>query len=317
MSRVCDVAAPAGTRLLEVREAVAAAEGVLSLTLADPSGAPLPSWTPGAHVDLHVKPGTVRQYSLCSDPDDTGYYRIAVLRVPDGRGGSAAVHERIRAGATVAVSEPRNHFELVDAPDYLLVAGGIGITPLLAMARRLTALGKPWRMLYGGRSRATMAFLDELPPDRVTVVPQDEAGRPDLAGYLATAPDATVYACGPGGLLDAVRALHPGPVHTERFIAPEPAGSPDGDHAFEVRLARTGLDLHVPAGTSVLDAIRAAGGEVPSSCEAGICGTCETAVIDGVPDHRDALLTPEEQEAGTTMLICVSRCRGARLVLDL
>ncbi|MFB7213765.1 PDR/VanB family oxidoreductase [Streptomyces sp. NPDC056255] len=317
MTEVCEVTAPAGTRVLEVREAGAAADGVLSLTLTDPSGAPLPPWTPGAHVDLHVAPGLVRQYSLCSDPEDTGHYRIAVLRVPDGRGGSAAVHETLRAGSRVAVSAPRNHFELVDAPEYVLVAGGIGITPLLAMAHRLTASGKPWRMLYGGRSRTTMAFLGELPPDRVTVVPQDEAGHPDLAGYLAATPGATVYACGPGGLLDAVRELHPGPVHTERFTAPDPARSPDGDHAFDVRLARSGIDVHVPADTSVLDAVRAAGAETPSSCEAGICGTCETAVLDGFPDHRDTLLTPQEQEAGATMLICVSRCRGARLVLDL
>ncbi|MFJ9680907.1 PDR/VanB family oxidoreductase [Streptomyces sp. NPDC101194] len=317
MTGVRDAAAPPGTRVLEVREAETVADGVLSLTLADPSGAPLPPWTPGAHVDLHVAPGLVRQYSLCSDPQDTGHYRIAVLRVPDGRGGSAAVHETLRAGGRVAVSAPRNHFELVDAPEYLLVAGGIGITPLLAMARRLTAVGKPWRMLYGGRSRATMAFLGELPADRVTVVPQDEAGHPDLAGYLAAAPAATVYACGPGGLLDAVRELHPGPVHTERFTAPDPAGNPEVDHAFDVRLARSGLDVRVPADTSVLDAVRAAGAEVPSSCEAGICGTCETRVIDGDPDHRDTLLTPEEQQTGTTMMICVSRCRGTRLVLDL
>ncbi|MGW3507773.1 PDR/VanB family oxidoreductase [Streptomyces sp. NPDC000994] len=310
--------APPGTRPLRVTRAESTADGVLALTLADPAGACLPPWTPGAHVDVHVDPGLVRQYSLCSDPDDLTHYRIAVLRVPDGRGGSAAVHDTARTGLTLPVSAPRNHFPLIDAEEYLLVAGGIGITPLLPIARRLTRLGRPWRMLYGGRSRATMAFLDELPPAQVTVVPEDEAGRPDLAAFLGGQPGATVYACGPGGLLDAVRALHAGPVHTERFTPPDPAPVPaDGDHAFEVELARSGLSVTVPVGTTVLDAVRDAGADAPSSCEAGICGTCETTVLDGTPDHRDDLLTPEEQATGRTMLICVSRCRGERLILDL
>ncbi|MGA5702717.1 PDR/VanB family oxidoreductase [Peterkaempfera bronchialis] len=307
---------PDGTRPLRVAHTAPAADGVLALTLVDPDGAALPPWTPGAHVDLHLGPGLVRQYSLCSDPDDRTHYRIAVLRVPGGRGGSARVHDTVRPGHTLAVSAPRNHFPLVDAEEYLLVAGGIGITPLLPMAHRLTALGRPWRMLYGGRTRATMAFLGELPPRQVTVVPEDEAGRPDLAAFLAGRSGATVYACGPGGLLDAVRALHPGPVHTERFTAPAPAPD-DGDRPFEVRLARSGRSVTVPVGTSVLDAIRDAGVDAPSSCEAGICGTCETTVLDGVPDHRDDLLTPGEHAAGRTMLICVSRCRGERLLLDL
>ncbi|WP_455360636.1 PDR/VanB family oxidoreductase [Streptomyces sp. SYSU K21746] len=309
--------------VLRVARTELVADGVLALTLVDPGGAPLPSWTPGAHVDLHLAPGLIRPYSLCSDPGDPTHYRVAVLRVPGGRGGSVHTHDRVRTGDTLPVSVPRNHFELVDAERYLLVAGGIGITPLLPMAHRLTALGKPWRMLYGGRSRTTMAFLDELPPARVTVAPQDETGLPDLAGFLSPWPDATVYACGPDGLLTAVRELHPGPVHTERFTPPvpsnpqDPSGGTSRGQSFTVRLSRSGLTLTVPADRSVLEVVREAGVSADSSCEMGICGSCETKVLEGVPDHRDDLLTPEEKTGGCTMMICVSRCLGDRLVLDL
>ncbi|MGW1006935.1 PDR/VanB family oxidoreductase [Streptomyces sp. NPDC002520] len=302
-------------RELRVHTREYAAEGVVALTLVDPAGGPLPAWTPGAHVDLHLAGGTVRQYSLCSDPADLSRYRIGVLRVPDGRGGSRRVHDELHPGTLLAVSPPRNQFALVeDADEYILVAGGIGITPLLPMVRRLTALGRPWRMLYAGRSRTTMAFLRELPTRNVTLVPEDEAGRPDLARYLAPHPAATVYACGPGGLLDAVRDLHPGPVHTERFTA-APATA-DGD-AFTVVLARSGTEVVVPPGRSVLDAVRDAGVPAPSSCEMGICGTCETKVLSGTPDHRDDLLTPDERATGDSMMLCVSRSADARLVLDL
>ncbi|MDQ8702588.1 PDR/VanB family oxidoreductase [Streptomyces sp. LHD-70] len=312
---------PDAPPVLRVDALERAAEGVLAVTLADPDGGRLAPWEPGAHVDLHLAPGLVRPYSLCSDPADPSRYRVGVLRVPDSRGGSARVHEVLRPGHTLPVSRPRNTFRLADAERYLLVAGGIGITPLLPMAHRLTALGRPWKMLYGGRSRASMAFLGELPADAVTVVPEDEAGRPDLASFLASWPDAAAYACGPGGLLDAVRALHTGPVHTERFA---PAGGPpqDGPGAggpadFALRLERSGLDLVVPADRSVLETVRAAGVEADSSCELGICGACETKVLDGVPDHRDDLLTEAERASGGTMMICVSRCAGERLVLDL
>ncbi|MFE7233326.1 PDR/VanB family oxidoreductase [Streptomyces sp. NPDC057596] len=310
---------PADTpRELRVAAREDAADGVVALTLVDPGGGRLPVWAPGAHLDLHLAGGLVRQYSLCSDPEDLSHYRIGVLRVEDGRGGSRLVHCALRPGTVLPVSAPRNNFPLVeDADEYVLIAGGIGITPLLPMAGRLTALGRPWRMLYAGRSRTTMAFLGELPPRHVTVVPEDEAGRPDLAAHLAPSPGATVYACGPGGLLDAVRALHPGPLHTERFTAAPAAPGPTGAGAFTVELARSGTEVTVPADRSVLDAVREAGTPVPSSCEMGICGTCETKVLAGTPDHRDDLLTPEEQAAGDTMMICVSRSTGARLVLDL
>lgn len=313
-TRLSASAEPAEGETLDVvvSDAGAVADGVVALTLADPDGKSLPPWTPGAHIDVHIAPGVVRQYSLCSDPDDRAHYRIAVLRVPDGRGGSAAVHETLRTGTRVTVSRPRNRFELVDAESYVLVAGGIGITPLLPMARALEAGGRPWRMLYGGRSRRTMAFLDELPAARVTVAPQDETGRPDLAAFLAGHERSTVYVCGPSGLLDAVRERHAGPVHTELFTATVQSGD-----AFDVRLARAGITVAVAENVSILDAVRAAGVDAPSSCELGICGTCETAVLAGTPEHRDDLLTEDEKASGRTMLICVSRCRSGAMVLDL
>lgn len=297
---------------LVVTRAHMVADGVVSLELADPTGAPLPAWTPGAHVDVHVAPGVVRQYSLCSDPADLSHYRIAVLRVPDGRGGSAAVHDTLRTGSAVTVSAPRNQFELVDAARYVLIAGGIGITPLLPMVHALRASGRRWELVYGGRSRSTMAFTDELLDENVTLYPQDETGRLDLAALLADREESTVFACGPAGLLDAVRSAHRGPVHTELFTPDEQRGD-----AFEVRLARTGLTVTVAEDVTVLDAVRAAGADAPSSCELGICGTCETKVLAGTPDHRDTLLSEAEKAAGDTMLICVSRCRDDVLVLDL
>ena len=304
------------TLSLRVAEVTSVSTDVVALTLVDRDGGELPAWTPGAHLDLHVGPGLIRQYSLCSDPNDLSRYRIAVLRVANGRGGSIAVHERVAAGDTVTVSRPRNHFELADAESHLLIAGGIGITPVLPMAHRLAALGTPWRLLYGGRSRASMAFVDELPDGDVTLAPADECGRPDLAGFLAAWPNATVHACGPQGMLDAVRDLHAGPVRTERFTATAPAGSAD-DASFEAHLSTSDMTLTVPGDVTLLDAVRAAGVDVPSSCESGICGTCETRVLAGTPDHRDDLLTDDERAAGDTMLICVSRCLGDRLVLDL
>ncbi|MFB6959019.1 PDR/VanB family oxidoreductase [Streptomyces sp. NPDC056309] len=302
-------------RRLKVAAREDAADGVIALTLVDPAGNPLPAWSPGAHVDVHLTDGTIRQYSLCSAPTDLSHYRVGVLRVPDGRGGSQRVHDELHPGVLLPVSAPRNQFALdEDADEYVLIAGGIGVTPLLPMAARLTALGRPWRMLYAGRSRTTMAFLGELPSGDVTLAFEDEGGRPDLAAYLAPHPTATVYACGPSGLLDAVQELHPGPVHTERFTADQPSGDAN---TFTVVLARSGAEVLVPAGQSVLDAVRATGAPVSSSCEMGICGTCETKVVAGTPEHHDNLLTPEEQATGNTMMICVSRSAGARLVLDL
>jgi ferredoxin-NADP reductase len=296
-----------------------AADGVLALTLRHPLGEELPAWEPGAHVDVALGPDLERQYSLCGDPADRTVWRIAVLREPAGRGGSAHVHERMRQGDKVRVRGPRNHFALRPAPRYRFVAGGIGITPVLPMLAAAEAAGAEWTLLYGGRTRRSMAFTEELDRygDRVTIAPQDETGLLDLASVLDDLPEGTlVYCCGPGPLLDAVEARCPaGVLHVERFEAKVQETGQNTE--FEVELARSGRTLTVPADVSVLDAVRDAGVEVLFSCTEGTCGTCETDVLEGDPDHRDSVLTDEEREAGETMLICVSRCRGKRLVLDL
>lgn len=306
---------------LVVEKKEAAADGVVLLTLRDPSGADLPAWEPGAHIDLRIGPDLVRQYSLCGDPGERSVYRVAVLREVDGRGGSAHVHDVLAEGDIVDVDGPRNHFGLVDAPGYLFVAGGIGITPIVPMVAAAQAAGADWRLVYGGRIRASMAFteLAERYPDRVVLVPQDEDGPPDLAAVLGAAGDRPVYCCGPGGLLDAVSELGDRlglDVHLERFAPADGAldGPQDG---FEVELAGSGRVVEVPAGCSILDALEGAGITLLSSCREGTCGTCETGVLDGEPDHRDSLLSDDERAAGEVMMVCVSRSRSPRLVLDL
>ncbi|WP_328563829.1 PDR/VanB family oxidoreductase [Streptomyces coelicoflavus] len=302
-----------------------AADGVLVLTLRHPLAEPLPAWEPGAHVDVVLGPGLERQYSLCGDPADRSAWRIAVLRETGGRGGSAYVHGELRSGDRLRVRGPRNNFRLERAPRYRFVAGGIGITPILPMLAAAEEAGAEWSLLYGGRSRAGMAFREELGRygDRVAIVPEDESGLLDLAPALDDLPpDTLVYCCGPGPLLDAVEARCPaGRLRVERFRPKEAvaasgvAGAPATE--FDVVLARSGRTVAVPPGVSVLDAVREAGVEVLYSCTEGTCGTCETEVVEGEPDHRDSVLTQEERAAGETMLICVSRCRGRRLALDL
>ncbi|MFF4833564.1 PDR/VanB family oxidoreductase [Streptomyces sp. NPDC001315] len=296
-----------------------AADGVLALTLRHPLGERLPGWEPGAHIDVVLGPDLERQYSLCGDPADRTAWRVAVLREPDGRGGSAHVHEQLGEGDKVRVRGPRNHFALRPAPRYRFIAGGIGITPILPMLAAAQAAGAEWSLLYGGRSRDSMAFTEELAGygARVTIAPQDESGLLDLGPVLDALPDGTlVYCCGPGPLLDAVEERCPsGVLNVERFQPKEGQTGEDGE--FEVELAQSGRTLTVAPGVSVLDTVRAAGVEVLFSCTEGTCGTCETDVLDGTPEHRDSVLTREEREAGETMMICVSRCRGKRLVLDL
>ncbi|MFD7493445.1 PDR/VanB family oxidoreductase [Streptomyces sp. NPDC059832] len=305
------------TRRLLITERTTPAEGVVQLRL---EGSALPAWQPGAHLDLLLPSGLVRQYSLCGDPADPGTYTIATRLVEDGRGGSREVHERLHEGEEVEIRDPRNRFPLADAPAYLFVAGGIGITPILPMLRSVAASGADWRLLYGGRTRASMPFLDEIEKlgaegGRVTVVPEDEAGRPDTAAALAdTAEGTAVYCCGPEPLMDAVTAaLPPGrTLHLERFTA---AGSSAGSGPFEVELRRSGRTVRVAADRSVLAAVRDELPYVSYSCEQGFCGTCQQRVLEGEIDHRDELLTDSERD--DSMLICVSRCRGERLVLDL
>jgi ferredoxin-NADP reductase len=316
------VGSNAVTLVVSAKERVA--EGVVSLTLAHPDGARLPDWTPGSHIDLVLDGGTTRQYSLCGDRWDPYHYRVAVLREPAGTGGSAYVHERLRTGDRVGVGGPRNHFPLVPSDTYLLIAGGIGITPLLPMLHQAELLGAEWRLLYGGRSRGSMAFREELTERygrRVRIVPQDECGLLDLDAFLgAPRPDAKVYCCGPPPLLAAVEAACADwPRHalrTERFTVAAPA-APVRDSPFEVELRRTGRTVTVTPEVSVLEAVRRAGVELLSSCEQGTCGTCLTPVLAGRPDHRDSVLADHERAADDCMFPCVSRSRGDRLVLDL
>ncbi|WP_328882105.1 PDR/VanB family oxidoreductase [Streptomyces sp. NBC_00299] len=282
------------------------AEGVVQLRL---EGHDLPRWEPGAHLDVVLPSGLVRQYSLCGDPEDTSSYTVATRLVPDGRGGSREVHEQVREGMELEVRGPRNRFPLVAAPSYVFVAGGIGITPILPMLRALPD-GVEWRLLYCGRDRASMPFLEEIEKlgggDRVTVV----EGPPDLGVVLAEVPDrAAVYCCGPEGLMAAVEERFPG-VHLERFAPRSSAGG-----AFEVELRRSGRTLTVSADSTVLAAVRAQLPDTAYSCEQGFCGTCQQRVLEGEVDHRDELLT--DAERSDSMLICVSRARGDRLVLDL
>ena len=299
------------------------ADGVLTLELAAPSGGRLRDWTPGSHIDLVLPNGLTRQYSLCGDRWDPSTYRVGVLREPAGRGGSAFVHEELAVGDLVGVGGPRNNFPLVPSEQYLFVAGGIGVTPILPMVRQAELLGADWRLLYGGRRRESMAFLDELAQygERVLVRPEDEFGLLDLAGFLGEPRDGVrVYACGPAPLLAAVErtcaAWPPYSLRTERFVADE-LGAPARAAAFEVELARTGTTVTVTPDMTVLDALGQVGVEVLSSCRRGICGTCETTVLAGRPDHRDALLDDDERDANDCMYVCVSRSRDARLVLDL
>ncbi|MCX5396610.1 PDR/VanB family oxidoreductase [Streptomyces sp. NBC_00102] len=306
------------TRRLLVTGRSTPAEGVVQLRLEGPG---LPRWEPGAHIDLVLPSGAVRQYSLCGDPADPGTYTVAVRLAEDGRGGSREAHAHVHEGEEVGVRGPRNRFPLVEADAYLFVAGGIGITPVLPMLRAVAGSGVPWRLLYGGRSRATMPFLDEIEKlgvdgDRVTVVPQDTSGHPDVTAALAAlAPGTAVYVCGPGPLRDAVAAALPDgcTLHLERFAAGAPGEADSG--AFEVELRRSGRTVRVAAGQSVLAAVREELPHVSYSCEQGFCGTCQQRVLDGEIDHRDELLT--DAERADSMLLCVSRCRGGRLVLDL
>jgi ferredoxin-NADP reductase len=314
---------PADVATVRVAAKTAMADGVVTLELTAPDGRRLPDWTPGAHVDLTLGNGTTRQYSLCGDRWDPTTYRVGVLLEPAGRGGSAYVHEQLQPGHLVGLGGPRNNFPMVPAEAYLFVAGGIGITPLLPMIAQADMLGADWRLLYGGRTRSSMAFLDELAPygDRVQVAPQDEVGLLDLPSFLgAPRADVRVYCCGPAPLLGAIEAAcadwPPHTLRTERFVAAE-QGPPALTTPFEVHLRRSGTTVTVTPDVSVLEAVAAAGVDVLSSCRQGTCGTCETTVVDGVPDHRDSLLDDAERAAGDCMYICVSRSCTERLVLDL
>lgn len=297
---------------IAAREPVA--EGVVQLRLTQlrPDSRELPEWEPGAHIDLVLSSGLVRQYSLCGDPGDRSAYTVAVRLVEGGRGGSREVHEELTEGTEVEARGPRNRFPLTaGASSYVFVAGGIGITPILPMLRALPE-GTKWRLVYGGRSRASMPFLKELEElgelgaGRVILA----EGRDELAASIGELEeDDVVYCCGPEELMAAVEERVPS-VRLERFAARSSEGA-----AFEVELRRSERVLKVAADSSVLAAVRAELPDTLYSCEQGFCGTCQQRVLEGEVEHRDELLTDAERR--DSMLICVSRARGGRIVLDM
>ena len=306
-----------------------AAEGIVEITLEALPGQVLPAFDAGAHVDLHLPGGVVRPYSLCNDPAEHHRYVFGVLREPASRGGSQAVHEALQVGQLLQAGAPRNNFGLHAGPaPALLLAGGIGVTPLLAMARQLAREQRPFTLHYAGRTRVRMAFVAEmlqaglLQPAHLHI--DDEGSAMDLPALLATQPAGTeLYVCGPAGFMDAVDtaaqalAWPAARLHRERFSAAPVAAPAGGDQAFEIHVAGTGQVVPVPVGCTAAAAMQAAGLPLLTSCEQGVCGTCLTRVLAGEPEHRDQYLTPEEQAANDQFLPCCSRARGGRLVVAL
>lgn len=303
------------------------ADGILSVELVPAGGAVFPPFTAGSHIDLHLPNGLVRSYSLLNDQNEQGRYVVGVLNDRGSRGGSRYVHTQLRPGMTVPISPPRNMFKLQeDAGKSYLIAGGIGITPLLSMARRLTELGRPVEMLFCARSQAEAAFQPELKELNLPITwhfDKDAGGPPDLKKYLADKPhDAHFYSCGPSAMLDVFenlcKELGHSNCHIERFsAAPAVAPSAEAHSTFEVELRRSGKTITVAAGKSILASILEAGVDCAYSCEEGICGACETKVLEGIPDHRDQVLSDEEHASNKTMMVCVSGCKSDKLVLDL
>lgn len=315
-----------GLQELRVKRISYEAEGINSYELVLPAGGDLPPFTAGSHIDLHLKNGMIRSYSLVNDQDERHRYVIAVNKDPSGRGGSSFVHATFEAGDIVTVSAPRNNFLLrEDAETSLLIAGGIGITPLMSMIRRLETLGRTWKLSYAARTRPAAAFLGEFETIKRTAqlnfhFDDEHGGRPlDLAAVVASAPrHAHLYCCGPVPMLDAFEKATAGRpadhVHVEYFQAKQSAAM---DGGFEIRLARSKRTIAVEPGKTILDAVLDAGIMANYSCSEGVCGTCETRVIEGVPDHRDLFLSPEEKAANKTIMICCSGSKSGTLVLDL
>ncbi len=313
---------------VRVRSIAYEAQGILAFELVAPDGGQLPAFSAGAHVDVHLPNGLIRSYSLSNDQSERHRYLIGVNRDPASRGGSRYLHERVRPGDILTVSGPRNHFVLDETAERsLFIAGGIGITPILSMIRRQRERGASWTLHYCARSREHAAFLDDIHrladggSGRVMLsFDSERAGRRlDIPAVVASASaDTHLYCCGPLPMLDAFdRATaqrFARTVHREYFAA---RGAPVLEGGFSVELARSGTTLTVPPGKSILDVVLDAGVPVPHSCMEGICGSCETRVLAGAPDHRDLILSEQEKASNTTMLICCSGSKGGPLVLDL
>jgi len=304
------------------------AEGIVALELVSADGRPLPGFGAGSHIDVNLPNGLVRQYSLCNSAAERHRYRIAVLREPSSRGGSAAVHDLVKEGDVLTISAPRNHFALHDAPRSLLLAGGIGVTPILCMAQRLATWGADFEMHYCTRSPARTAFREEIAAsafaDKVHLHHDDgaEAQKLRVAELLKTPEAGTqIYVCGPGGFIDHVvntakaNGWPAQQIHLEYFAAA--AQDTSGDQPFEVKLTSSGHTYRIPKDQTIVQALRAEGVEIMVSCEQGVCGTCITRVLEGVPDHRDCYLTDDERAANDQFTPCCSRSKTPVLVLDL
>ncbi len=302
---------------------------IRSFELAAADGAPLPDFSAGSHIDVHLPGGTTRQYSLCNDPAEAHRYLIAVLRDANSRGGSSAMHDRVREGDILRIGTPKNHFPLAyGATHSLLFAGGIGVTPILCMAERLATTDAPFDLHYCTRSADRTAFIERIRASGYASSvhfhfddgPDDQKLALDAA-LGAPRPGVHVYVCGPKGFMDAVlgRARSLGwpadQLHSEYFNAEVAKSATDA--SFEVQLASSGRIVAVRPEQTVVEALAAAGIVVQTSCEQGVCGTCLTRVLEGEPDHKDLFLTPEEQAANDQFLPCCSRARSPRLVLDL
>jgi ferredoxin-NADP reductase len=280
----------------------------------------LPPFTAGAHIEVYLMEGLVRSYSLCNDPAEHDRYEIAVHLAPESRGGSRHIHERWKVGSVLEIAPPRNNFPLEEnAPYTVLIAGGIGVTPMLSMIARLEALGRSWELHYVARTRARAAFLDRLVHYREAhvIFDQEPDGKPlNLAAIVGAAPaEAHLYCCGPVSMLQAFEALTRGRhAHVEYFT---PAEAPATEGGYRLELRRSGRMVEVAPGQSMLEALLAAGVSVPFSCTSGVCGSCETKVLAGTPDHRDEFLTEEEKTANSSIMPCCSGSKSPVLVLDL
>lgn len=310
-----------------VRNRSTEAQGICSFELAHPEGLQLPAFTAGAHIDVHVTPEIVRQYSLCGQPENGEHYRIAVLREAESRGGSAGMHEHVQVGQLLTISEPKNHFELDERAQHsLLFAGGIGITPILAMAHALHAEGRSFALHYCGRAAERMAFLSEIAQssfaEHVVVHTSAGAHRFDASLVLMRPKEGThLYVCGPVGfmehVLDSARTHGWSEAQLHREFFAGTAKALDTDGSFAVRLESSGETYQIPKEKSVIEVLTSAGVDVPYSCESGVCGTCITRVIEGIPDHRDTFLTEDERAANDQFTPCCSRALTPLLVLDL
>ena len=306
---------------LRIKSATWEVPDIVSYELRDPDGGELPPFTAGAHIDLTLPNGLIRSYSLINPQSERLRYVIAVQKDRASRGGSKWVHENFRVGDLVTIAGPRNNFALDEsARTSLFIAGGIGITPILSMIARLSALSRPWELVYCARTRAAAAFADTLQGNVRFNFDQEPGGcLPDIAALVAAAPpEAHLYCCGPLPMLAAFESatahVPRERVHVEYFTAREPAAVEGG---FNVVLAKSGREFIVPPGKTILDTLLEAGLDIPFSCMEGVCGTCETKVLEGIPDHRDLILTEEERAAGKTMMICCSGAKTEKLVLDL